>query len=1191
MSKHYFATAAALSLLTAATVSAGAFPAHQTLQAKDPLRYLPKAGNTFSPKAVDKDGKMTADNEHTGKYYQASVTVGSLVSPEGADWTYTLELDGDIITQNEYYTEIDFRTFLIKVFDENQELVGQAKGTMERPEGANKCQSITAGVQLTRSFFNTNSSDIEIMMIGNYNPGAPYYGAKQITQAYTLTDEIPADGSTMLFKAPGIYTSAINCGSGSIENFVMGFFNNSTWDNEDPDKATYTVYKKAGYGTPASEVTKFDVDLRLTDSDGQNEALPFVMTAKGNDVYVATALYEKSFLADTSDPDNPTMREQNNYVITLYKSSYSGYEKVATTKIPCENAEGDFTYRSYALGNFSGAGDITFEFGDGNSPCYIITVVDSNQQDDTSAYYAIYDLEGNLVKRFGNASDGYSLLTDVEGQPAQYGFQMTSKDGEYGLVLIDWPSLEEVGFVPSLFENDGEVWLCTTVPDRVKTDKGIFYVAQVQAQSAPSEGISAFVGWFTQQGQLDHIDELALGERVAKVIPDLSGRDINPYLFNTNKQIEYLAWVYRYIPNSSGTTLELVVCDADSKILASRLMSEKSQSPQAYVANPRTAPCIVLSYHGIVDGEHVWKNEFINLPLNKFEGEGTVESPYIVRTYGDLDQIRNNLTSHFRLANSIDCANQIFRPIDGVFTGSIDGNGFEIKNLTINGEKSGSAFFRKFGVADDFSDEDNSSERVIAALKNITFSNPQIQLGGSAYGVQKYALIAAEANNALISNVNVVDFNLTDETSMIKFGVFACEANNLTVEGCGAKNITVDTAKGNFIGGIAAELRGSKVTACSFEGTLKGSATVGGIAANTMVAPSVITDCHVDAAISGGNNVGGILGYSNRSVITRCLVEGSIDAYDNAGGIAGTVESPDVESADAIIIENCVLAIDEFKVSDEAVAAHRIAGYTSIDDGPTSTWVPTDPNDPEAGGQYVQSPAAADAKIGTNYVISAIAEIETPADGKQLATEGTTKTDAADTEWFKSIGYAFGNSVGSPWAVSDATPVLFFEDTIGTGMIFADDVIYGTEGESAEAVLVLSNILPADVTCESSDSEVAKLTAVEAGENDNEAIVRIELLKAGEATFTASAGDFKAVLYVTVKKYSGVNNVEAAVALMYVDGTIVADGCTIEIFDLQGRLAAAGRDILSTGNLNAGLYIVRAISADGNASILKVRVK
>ncbi|MCG8540949.1 MAG: peptidase M26, partial [Clostridia bacterium] len=68
------------------------------------------------------------------------------------------------------------------------------------------------------------------------------------------------------------------------------------------------------------------------------------------------------------------------------------------------------------------------------------------------------------------------------------------------------------------------------------------------------------------------------------------------------------------------------------------------------------------------------------------QGTGIVNDPYIVTTGEELNEIKNNLSAHYRLGNDIDLGNVEWEPI-GIqtmaFTGVLDGAGYKISNLKI----------------------------------------------------------------------------------------------------------------------------------------------------------------------------------------------------------------------------------------------------------------------------------------------------------------------------------------------------------------------------------------------------------------------------------------------------------------------------------------------------------------------------
>ena len=1278
--------ALALCLTAGLTASAGVF-SPQAKSGKNPaFPYLPKAENVYLPKAIDQNGAMIPDLENTADYYVTSNTLGSVITPSGEEWFYILDLEGTRLNPgNPYFVDMDFTGFHIKVYDAEMNLKGQAKGTINRPEGTLKCRSVEVCMQLTRSFFNLSSSDYEVMLIFSFNPdkdanGKVRYGAKDTTQVYSLTDEIPADGSKLLFEAPGYYTYAMNMGTPENENYIMVFIEDTSWDGEDVAHTHFTVYKKAGYGTPASVMQRFTIEKLYSMGDGNNDGIPFALTHKGNDIYVTTALYEKTFLKDPTAAD-PEQNPNNNFLITLYKANGDKFEIQNTTKIKMEEPAEGYYFRSYALCNFMGSDDITFDFGDGNTPNYILTVVDSDNTDNTTADYVMYDIEGNKVRTFGEGSDGYVQFDPSGSFGRQFGFYMTASDGNYGIVLLDYPSLEEAGFLPTLFEYDAEAWNVVSVPSRVRTAKGVLYAASVLPSGETGDGAAHYVAWFRPDGSLDHLDSLNLGKDVAKVNAYIHESVLNPYLFHTNKDTEYIAWIYRYMDGTTKTSLELAVVDSKGNVLASRVLPDGHTYEQAYVSNSTTSPCIVINYRDAATGSDENSNimEFIRLPLNDFEGEGTAASPYIVKTFGDFNRIRFNLTSHFRIANSIDCSGQTFYPIEGEFTGSIDGGNYDILNLTISSRSNGGAIFNAFGHKPAYDETP-----VTASLKNINFVNPTIEFGSSTYGTKTLGIVAASMNHASLHNVNIINPTMKCSAANAMLGAVAGYADNVDYVHSFIVGADINAPLATTVGGAFGELRSGNVSKIAFTGKINGKSNVGGIIGKNTVGDLTVSDIHVNAEIKGSTNVGGVAGSWVRERINRVFVEGSISADDYMGGITGSIAVPDpsrkdIEGDDYAIIDNSLVGFESMTAPATAKFVHRIFGYSCIDLGDHMEWIP-DPTDPDNKGEYVEVPAAEEEKIGKNYVVT-----EIDAFGSEDAvSEGIFNDfDITDPEWLGGLGFALADwaseaSEATPWVYGNTSwmPELYFEETSGASLhiVEADlsgkvgetivatliaenvefenlqfessdinvaeladltpgndgevkihielkavgqaDIIFsygavhrtvvhvtvtdstpvlnfrnataeGNEASQLELYLDFDNVTADDITATSSDETVVGINNIARGKREKEAILTVDLKKAGTAEITATAGTAVTKATVTVQKTTGVDNVKVSV-LTYNGSMVSAEGCAIEVFDIQGRLVAKGEGCVSTVNLATGVYIVRATDAEGSTSTLKI---
>lgn len=1237
MRKSLLTTAAASLMLVAGVSGASAMPNRFKAMDKGfkPGYQMQKTSGSFLQKSVDENGIITPDFTLEAPHVAEMNPAGWLLSPTGETWFFTIETEGDPYRPNSYFPQWSFTSFKLTVYNGLGEVAGYAHGKIELPEGAGRCNYVLPEPQLSTTFFNNNSTDIEVIMTYNFNPiefpdpNNPYqgcYGSKQFSAAFSLQSQMPAEPQKPLFECPGALSSTIKS-STSTEGFIFGFTYYSSWDNEsdDADKNTTRVYKPAGWGTPPTLLVEQTTSQKP--GDGLNEAVPMFVVLNGNDVYTVKSYYEKPYYQENPETELIEMTPDNNYIIEMFKVGNTpliGDDATLTNPtykftIPCgevSNSE-KYYWRSYALGNFRGEKDVTWDFG-GNDPCFIVTVVDSNlQQDDSVAFYEVYDKDGNKIKEFGTESSAFTEFPAIEGHSLQFGFQIKDDEGNDVTRLYDWPSMELKGEIGELFEYEGNVYVLATVPARVPGKGGVLYAANAALASAV-EGESAFsyVAYFYPDGELEHMDILSLPENTAKAFALVTADVLDPYLYNTDSKYEYLLWLYTWKGNDKvGTDLSAAVVDETGKVLAQRILPDSHSYETAYVSNNPDKRFIVLDYRESSSFSNPDRLEFIGLPLNDFEGQGTVEDPYLIYTYGDFNRIRNNLTSHFALAANVDLENRAINSIDGTFLGSLDGRGHSVKNLylSLDGLNNKKALFNAIGDRPADADADSDApEATRAAIRNITFNDVTFNHASSnIYGIKQHALLTHTARYADFENVHFVAPKAELKDVSINFATMAYLADNCTFTDCAVKDADYNFSHARGLGGLVYEARACEVHNAFVSGTLKGRNSVGGIISTTSSVASSVDNCHVNATLEATNNtVGGIIAdNTSRSVVENCVVEGKITGDTYVGGIVGRLGSNyDGSFERDFIIENNIVALDELNIADEHEAAHRVVGYTSIDEGTKRQWIENpdwDPEDPNSSaGGYVDIPPTPETKIGVNHVVSSIPAVEA-ADGEPLATEGTTtpldELDDAD-EFFANLGFKFGSDAQNPWNRTtwmNRIPTLYFESTVGVSMQFTPATYTGAPETEITLYLEVEGIdlyeFAESASFSSANSAIAEwaYNIVPVADNDKLVGIPVTLGKTeGTTTFTATCKGKTSTATITVTSSSAIVTIGADnSAISYANGIITAEGRAITLYDAQGRQMAAGFDTLATTGLNTGLYIVRAAAADGNAETLKIMVR
>lgn len=250
----------------------------------------------------------------------------------------------------------------------------------------------------------------------------------------------------------------------------------------------------------------------------------------------------------------------------------------------------------------------------------------------------------------------------------------------------------------------------------------------------------------------------------------------------------------------------------------------------------------------------------LQMPVFASNGNGTAESPYLVRTAEDLQKISDNLSAHYMLANDIDLSGIGFEPIgneaDGAFKGTFDGNGYTINNLTI--EKEGYKYIGFIGCLE-------------GTIKNINFNNAKIDGQSSRYVGNAVGYVC---ENAVIDNCKVLSGNVTGSYIMMDFslgGIAGYSNGAISNSHNNAKVECIDEHDNTYTGGIVGYNDGN------------------------------INECTNNGSITATFKVGGISGY-NEKYISRCVNNGTVlstlncsynnqgdnnDIYLYSGGIAG----------------------------------------------------------------------------------------------------------------------------------------------------------------------------------------------------------------------------------------------------------------------------------------------------------------
>jgi parallel beta-helix repeat protein len=248
-------------------------------------------------------------------------------------------------------------------------------------------------------------------------------------------------------------------------------------------------------------------------------------------------------------------------------------------------------------------------------------------------------------------------------------------------------------------------------------------------------------------------------------------------------------------------------------------------------------------------------------------GSGTDEDPYLISTAVHLNEIRHYPGASFLQISDVDLGKAPWnsgkgwvpvgqRP-DSAFTGSFNGNGYKIINLTVNAPESN--FAGLFGQA------------VSARLKNIYIQSVDIT-GYDYVGALAGLVIGGSQENIIVTG------NVKGHENI--GGIFGFVSGTTIRE---SRSQTVVTGH-HFVGGLTGS---GKTSGCCATGNVRGisdgnveSSAIGGL-----IGQGFAMNSYASGEVTGGSEVGGLIGSGSAQ---GCHANGNVTATgDYIGGLIG----------------------------------------------------------------------------------------------------------------------------------------------------------------------------------------------------------------------------------------------------------------------------------------------------------------
>lgn len=305
------------------------------------------------------------------------------------------------------------------------------------------------------------------------------------------------------------------------------------------------------------------------------------------------------------------------------------------------------------------------------------------------------------------------------------------------------------------------------------------------------------------------------------------------------------------------------------------------------------------------NGEAVKSYALKAIPQNLFEGKGTADNPYLLKTTTDLGKLADFMALSgmeyegytFKVANDIEYADgEAFKPIaDGSvnFQGTLDGNGKTIKGYNFTGT-------------------DYESNRYTGFFCNVGASGKihDLTLAGAITGQSFLGGFAAKLYGSI---ENCVNRSRVTSTQGSRIGGIAAQAfSGASIRNC-RNEAEVRALSGNYAGGVVATLdAGATIENTVNSGVI--SATSGYVAGIAADAAGTILNSRNETALEGKANIAGLVAKATEGL--------SIDGSSNAASITASGAS----AAGLVATATGAVTIRNSQNTGKITAAQTVAG-------------------------------------------------------------------------------------------------------------------------------------------------------------------------------------------------------------------------------------------------------------------------
>ncbi|WP_164997230.1 GLUG motif-containing protein [Clostridium minihomine] len=334
--------------------------------------------------------------------------------------------------------------------------------------------------------------------------------------------------------------------------------------------------------------------------------------------------------------------------------------------------------------------------------------------------------------------------------------------------------------------------------------------------------------------------------------------------------------VYQYQNYADGTeTIHATVADDSSGIAIQKYAA--GTQPASYFAtngtefNSSTINGLTIGTYTIYAKDNAGNETTKATTYTAISGTGTSSDPYVITTPLQLAVITTGLGKCYKLGNNIDLSSyKDWTPIGNTskpFTGTFDGDGYTISNLTIGTESSPSAlsYLGLFGYTG------------TATIKNVGLKNASIYSTGDNIG----GLVGCCNGNAIITNTYIIG-NVSGCSYVGGLIGHVLGSNSVISNSYATAEVS---GSSNYVGGLVGAKVGAIIN-CYCNSVVKGSSYIGGLTGHSN---GTITNSYATGIVTGASHIGGLVGMNyDKSKIINSYAAGNVSGNQYVGAFIGS---------------------------------------------------------------------------------------------------------------------------------------------------------------------------------------------------------------------------------------------------------------------------------------------------------------